>query len=506
MSAITLQTTRGKLILVATIFASGMAFLDGSIVTVALPRLQAVFGLNLAGIQWVVNGYTLALSALILTAGALGDRYGHRRIFSIGIAVFTLGSAFCGLALSGNILIAARIFQGIGGALMVPGSLTLIRTNFPDKEQGKAIGYWAGLSGGIAALGPYLGGLIVTSFDWRWIFLINVPIGIAAYLLTERVVPADETNRDHAIDWWGTVSIVIALAGLCIGLIQGQASHWSGFSLAALSIGIVMFVSFFFIESKASNPMVPLNLFKIPTVLGANIATLFIYGALSAAIFFLALNFQQLQGYRADQAGLALLPPILIITFLSGPLGGLSNRFGLKVPLTLGTLLVSAGMALLALADLHQPYLTAFFPGLVLFGLGMAFVISPITQAALAVPAKTVGAASGVNNAVARFAGLLAIVVFGAIAGSRFASELANRPTDLTEADRQAIVAEADQFGDTKVPASVPEQNRAAGEGLIQASLLASFNEALAISSASVFLSTLVILAMIPGRTPKEKE
>jgi len=500
---IQLSTVRGKLVLAATIFASGMAFLDGSIVTVALPRLQNVFHLTLAGIQWVTNGYTLALSALILTAGALGDRYGHRRVFSIGIALFTIGSTICGLAPTGSFLIGARIFQGIGGALMVPGSLTLLRTNFAANEQGKAIGYWAGFSGGLAALGPYLGGLIVTHLDWRWIFLINLPLGIAAYLLTERVVPADEPNKDHVIDWAGTLTIIIALSGLCIGLIQGEATKWGSLSIAAAVIGVVSLIAFVIAEAKAKHPMVPLSMFRIAAVSGANIATFCIYGALAVTSFFLALNFQQLQGYPADQAGLASLPPILIITFLSGPFGGLSNRFGLKAPLALGTAIVGTGMALLALSPTHASYWTNFFPGLALFGLGMSLVISPITQAALTVPPRSTGAASGMNNAVARFAGLAVIAALGAIAGTRFSSELANRPAAISSSERSAIVTEADSFGGATVPASVAASSQSAAKTLIQESFHASLQQAVGSASALVFLSTIIILFTIPGLSKK---
>jgi EmrB/QacA subfamily drug resistance transporter len=297
MSTVSLKSTAGKWVLVATILASGMAFLDGSVVTVALPTLQRELHLTFGGLQWIVNAYLITLASLILTAGALGDSFGRKKVFLIGIAVFTLGSLFCALSRTELLLVLSRAFQGIGGALMIPGSLALIRASIDPGEQGKAIGLWAGYGGGLAALGPLAGGWLVEQFGWPSIFLINLPLGVIAWLLTQRFIEESRGQTTATIDWWGTVSTVLGLAGLSYGLIQGPTVGWTPVTVGILIVGLVGLGAFVVVERRTNHPMVPFQLFRQSTVVGANVATLLIYGALATVLLFVVLDLQQVRGF-----------------------------------------------------------------------------------------------------------------------------------------------------------------------------------------------------------------
>lgn len=425
MKEYTIQTFEGKMILLATILASGMAFLDGSVVTIAIPAIQQKLNATLSGIQWIVNGYALMLCALILISGALGDRFGRKRIFVYGIGIFVISSFFCSISQSTVQLAIARVVQGIGGAMMVPGSLSIINLAFHESVRGRAIGLWSGFAGGVSAIGPFIGGYLVQYFGWSSIFYINIPLGILAFFLTIKYIPESKNHESTKIDVLGAVLIFLALLGISYGLISVTDLGWTNPSIiTSFIVGFIAFVFFLFVEKNTKEPLVPFTIFRSSLVTGANLATLFLYFALSGVIFFFVLNLQQIQHYPPTLAGLATLPVILLITFLSGTGGSIADKLGPRLPMILGPLIVSAGMVLLALPGTHANYFLQYLPGLILFGLGMSLVIAPLTKSALAVDGKYSGAASGVNNAVARVAGLFAVALLGVIVVSLFKEQL----------------------------------------------------------------------------------
>jgi len=383
------ESKQGKWILTATILASGMAFLMSTAISVALPTIQRVFNTSITGIQWVINGYALALAILILISGSLGDHFGRKRIFSYGIIVFLAGSLLSGLSNSIGMLILFQVLQGIGGAMMIPGSLALINACFVDAQRGRAIGLWAGLSGGIAAVGPFLGGWLVQTISWKAIFFLNIPIGLMAIWITRKYVPESKNPDARKLDWFGTLFIGLALFGLSFGLIQGPSIGWSNkLVMINLILGAIAFIAFIIIEAKIKEPMVPFKIFKNKLVSGANIATFFLYFALNGVIFFLVLNFQQIQGFSPIAAGFSLLPPIILITFLSGPFGSLADRIGPRLQMIIGPLIVAIGMALLIIPSFNANYFIHFLPGLVFFWFRHVFSDCPTYEICIICRAK----------------------------------------------------------------------------------------------------------------------
>jgi EmrB/QacA subfamily drug resistance transporter len=424
----------GRWILAATILASSMAFIDGTVVNVALPFLQTNLHATAIGIQWVVEAYSLFLSALLLVGGSLGDRYGRRRIFNLGVVIFAVASALCGMAANIEQLIAARAVQGIGGALLVPGSLALISSSFNEKERGKAIGTWSGFSAMTTAIGPVLGGWLVEHWSWRAAFFLNLPLAVAVLAISITKVPESREKQHHGpLDWPGATLATIGLGGVIYGLIESPRLGFSNaFVLLTLIGGSVSLALFVYNEARAKNPMAPLHLFRNPNFTGANILTLLLYAALSGTFFFFTLNLIQIQHYSATAAGAALLPFVILMFSLSRWSGGLIDRFGARVPLTIGPLIAAAGFALFAVPGLSGNYWTSFFPAVVVLGLGMATSVAPLTTTVMsAVGEEQAGAASGINNAVSRTAGLLAIAVFGVMMLHGFSQTLASRISEI---------------------------------------------------------------------------
>jgi len=492
----------GKLILFATILASGMAFLDGSVVNIAIPTIQSKLGASISEIQWIINGYLLMLSALILVSGALGDKFGRKKIFTYGIAVFIFSSFLCGISHSILQLAIFRAIQGIGGAMMVPGSLSIINVSFEEKVRGKVIGLWSGFAGGVAALGPFLGGALVQYLGWPSIFFINIPLGLLAIFISLKFVPETKNNESTKIDWPGTFLIFISLLGIIYGLITGPDKGWgNGFALQSLIGGIATFILFIFVELREKDPLVPLKIFKSKLVTGANIATLCLYFALSGVIFFLVLNFQQVQHYPPLYAGMGMLPSILLITFLSGPAGSLADKIGPRIPMIVGPLIVSLGMFSLVFSGTHANYFISFLPGLILFGAGMALVIAPLTKSALAVEQKYSGTASGVNNAVARVAGLLAVALLGAIVFSLFSGELAQKvsASTMSSSQKQIIMSQSKKMAAIEIPNSFGS-NRIVAQTAIDTSFLKGFKVAMGINGALAFLSSVVAFFTIHNK------
>ena len=420
----------GRWVLAATILASSMAFIDGTVVNVALPFLQTNLNATAIGIQWVVEAYSLFLSALLLVGGSLGDRYGRRRIFNIGVVIFAIASALCGFAANIEQLIIARAVQGIGGALLVPGSLALISSSFDEDKRGKAIGTWSGFSAITTAIGPVLGGWLVEHLTWRAAFFLNLPFAVAVLVISLWKVPeSSEKNHHGRLDWIGAALATVGLGGVVYGLIESPRLGFSNpLVLVTLIGGFVLLALFIFNEARTKNPMVPLRLFRSRNFSGANLLTLFLYAALSGTFFFFTLNLIQIQGYSATAAGAALLPFVALMFSLSRWAGGLIDRFGAHLPLTVGPIVSAAGFALYAVPSMSGNYWTSFFPAVMVLGLGMTITVAPLTTTVMsAVGEEQAGVASGINNAVSRTAGLLAIAVFGVMMLYGFSQTLASR-------------------------------------------------------------------------------
>ncbi len=497
------ESSRGW-ILAATIIASSMVFIDGSAVNVALPALQADLNATATDFQWIVESYALFLAALLLVGGSLGDRFGRRRIFAAGVALFALASVWCGLAPDASQLILARAAQGLGGALLVPGSLAIISASFPAEQRGRAIGIWSSFTAITAALGPVLGGWLVENASWRWVFFINVPLAAIVLVLASRYLPESrDEERPVGLDWWGALLVTTGLGAAVYGLIE---SANLGFThpvvLSALAVGAAGLLGFLAVESRGSAPMVPLHLFRSRTFSGANLLTLLLYAALSGALFFLPFNLVQVQGYSATAAGAAFLPFILLMFLLSRWSGGLVHRYGPKLPLVVGPVIAAVGFALFALPGIGGNYWSTFFPAVVVLGLGMAVSVAPLTTVVMgAMDQRHAALASGINNAVSRTAGLLAIAVFGILILHAFNSRLDHHLEALeipTWAQEQVDVQRIKLAG-AEVPAGLSSKMSAELERAIDDSFVAGFRLVMLLAAALALASAVTASLMIEG-------
>jgi len=499
----------GPWILAATIIGSSITFIDGTVVNVALPVLQEKLGASVTEIQWVVESYALMLSALILVGGVLGDKYGRKLIFSIGIVVFALSSLWCGLVSGATGLIIARAVQGVGAALLVPGSLAIISATFPKKARAKAIGTWSGFTAISAGFGPILGGWLVEHISWRWIFFINLPLAVVVLLITWKHVP--ETRDEDAkkgLDWLGAVLATIGLGGIVYGLTEsGAVGFYNAPVAGSIILGVLSLAAFVVVEAKSSNPMMPLGLFRSKTFAGANLLTLLLYSALSGILFFLPFNMIRVQGYGPTLAGTALVPFVLVMFLLSRWASGLVDRFGSKVPLIVGPVITGCGFALFALpSTAGGSYWTTFFPAIMVMSIGMTISVAPLTTTVMgAVDERHAGTASGINNAVSRTAGLLAVAVFGFVMLTGYSRALETRTNtpDFPAEARAVIEGQKDRLLDIDT-SSVPDETvKADIDTAVKTSFVAGFRWLAWLSAGLAFGSAFFSWLLIEGKASK---
>jgi EmrB/QacA subfamily drug resistance transporter len=481
-------------ILAATILGSSLSFIDSSVVNLALPSLQGYFAATVTDMQWVIEAYSLLLAALMLVGGSLGDIYGRKRVFAIGITVFAAASTWCGFAPTVRHLIAGRVVQGIGAALLVPGSLSIIGASFLERDRGRAIGTWSSFTSANAAAGPALGGFLIEHASWRWVFLINLPLAAAALLITWMYVPESRTGS-HAgsLDWAGGGLATLGLGGVTYTLIESSRMSWSQpWLIFPLLIGITALALFVIVEGRVAAPLVPLSLFRSRDFTGVNLVTLFLYGALSAVFFFFPLNLIQVQGYSATGAGAAMVPFILLMFLLSRWSGGIVDRYGARRPLIFGPILACVGFVMFAWPSVGGAYWTTFFPALVVLGLGMAVSVAPLTTAVMnSVPDKYVGTASGINNAVSDSADVLAIACFGILMVAVFNHHLSPQlaQLNLTPELRQSVADQQRMLAAIEIPDSVDVALRARIHQSVDESFVTGFRIVALISSVLALLA-----------------
>jgi EmrB/QacA subfamily drug resistance transporter len=449
--------------MVAAVLASAMAFIDATALNVVLPSLQQSLQADGAGLFWVLNAYLLMLAALILIGGVLGDKFGRKRVYMTGIVVFMVGSVACGCSVSTVMLIVFRIVQGAGGALMIPGSLTMLSVLIAEDERGKAIGTWSAFTTMVTVGGPILGGALADAGLWRDIFFVNVPLGVGALLILWRKVPESKASEGkRSLDLAGAITAALGLALLTLGCLRIPTAGWRDWSvLAAVGAGVALLGWMVAIEKRSQDPMMPLSLFKNRVFSGVNLLTFFLYAGLSASMLFLSLDMVQIQGYSQLEAGLSFLPFTLLLIGVSRYAGGWADRHGPRTLLIAGPMVAGAGMILLSLVGQvhrHSDYWFSFFPGIVVFGLGMSLTVAPLTATVMGtVGSAYSGVASGVNNALSRVASVFANAVLGALAVVLFTGTVARKVDGLglDPRDRQEVMAEAARLGDAKVPEDV---------------------------------------------------
>jgi EmrB/QacA subfamily drug resistance transporter len=490
--------------LVAAVLGSSLAFIDGTVVNVALPSIQREMGATVSDAQWIMESYALFLASFLLVGGVLGDRFGRRRIFMIGIGLFTLASIGCSLSSAVGFLIAARAIQGIGAALLVPGSLALISATFPQSERGAAIGTWSAFSGITAAIGPVIGGFLVDHYSWTWAFLVNVPVGVALLLICVSKVPESRGAASRsAVDVMGASLATVGLAGIVFALIEAPSRGWSATPIwAATAIGIIALLLFVRAEARGAAPMLPLGLFRDRNFSGANLLTLLLYAALGGSLFFLPLDLIQVQGYSATAAGAAFLPFIAIMFTLSRWAGTLVDVFGPKLPLVTGPVIAAIGFALFTRPAIDSSYWTSFFPAICILGLGMSITVAPLTTTVMnAFGTELAGTASGINNAVSRVAALLAIALFGVVLTQTFNARLSEglvslqAPADLVS----SVMAQKQKLAGIVVPEGYPVAIVDGVRRVIGLSFVAGFRWVMLICAALALLSAVSAWMFIQG-------
>lgn len=511
MATVALNSPAGKWIMASTILASSMAFIDATALNVVLPALQQ--GLNATGADlfWILNAYLLMLASLILIGGAMGDKLGRRKIFMAGIFIFIIGSAACGLSDRVFMLVICRMLQGVGGALMIPGSLSLISSSINAQERGKAIGTWSAFTTVVTMGGPILGGALADAGLWRYIFFINIPIGIVALLmLAFKVNEIKDEDSKAGLDFPGAVTIALALALITFGFLRVPAvglAHIQAYG--SLLGGLLFLVIFIIIEIKSANPMMPLKLFQNSTFSGANLLTFFLYAGLGAGMLFLSLNLVQIQGYSQLQSGLTFLPFTVLMITIARFAGGLADKHGPRLFLIGGPVLAGTGLLIISFVkQTNGPteYWTTFFPGVLVLGLGMSFTVAPLTATVMAsVSDHFSGTASGINNAMTRISGVFANAIFGALAVLFFSGALQNdlKATSLNPKEKQLIIQQTKDLGNAKVPASI-SINKQQIEKYYHEGFIGAYANIMRISAGLGYLGALMALIFIRNKAVRK--
>ncbi len=482
-----------------------MAFIDSTVVNVALPALQASLHATVVGVQWVVESYGLFLGALILVGGSLGDMFGRRRMFLVGVGIFALASIACGFASNIQQLVFARSVQGVGAAFLVPGSLSIIGSSFGEKTRGQAIGTWSGFTAITAAVGPVLGGWLIEHASWRWAFFINVPVAAGVVVISLRYISESRAAAVRHVDWLGSLVGTLGLGGVVFGLIESLSLGW-GHPLVygSLIVGFVCLIVFAIVEVTITSPMVPLALFRSLSFSGANLLTLFLYAALGIFFFLFPMNLIQVQGYSSTATGAAALPLILLMFLLSRWSGGLVARYGARGPLIAGTLIAAAGFVLFALPCLGANYWQTFFPAFMVLGFGLAISVAPLTTVVMSsVDQGRAGTASGINNAVARVAGVLAIAILGIVMVKLFSSSL-NRSLAagvLQPSILQYVRSNEIKLGGLDLPSSLDADTTALIRASISRAFVFGFRVVMLICAGLSVASAAAASLMIPGKT-----
>jgi len=495
----------GRWILAATILGSSMAFIDGTVVNVALPALQASLHASVVDVQWVVESYGLFLAALLLVGGSLGDLFGRRLVFLIGVGIFAVASIACGLASNIQQLVIARSVQGVGAAFLVPGSLSLISASFEEKSRGQAIGTWSGFTAITTAIGPVLGGWLIEHASWRWVFFINVPLAAAVIAISLWRVPESRNADAGHVDWLGALVATVGLGGVVYGFIESTSLGWrQPLVYGSLILGFGLLIGFAFVEDRISSPMVPPALFASRGFSGANLLTLFLYAALGIFFFLFPMDLIQVQGYSTTFAGAAALPLILLLFFLSRWSGGLVMRYGSKAPLIVGPLIAALGFILCAVPGEGAGYWRGFFPAFAVLGLGMAISVAPLTTVVMSsVEQERAGAASGINNAVARVASVLAVAILGIVMVKLFSSSL-NRSlagAGLPPGILQYVRSNEIKLAGLDLPSGLDAQMAALLRASISHAFVFGFRIVMLICAGLCVASALVASLLIPAKT-----
>ncbi|MFT5195356.1 MAG: EmrB/QacA subfamily drug resistance transporter, partial [Candidatus Promineifilaceae bacterium] len=499
-----------KMALTIAILSTGIVFLDQSGVNVALPAIQKSLNADIGALQWILDIYLLVLSILMLIGGVLGDIFGRVRVYIIGMVIFIAASVLCGLAPTTGWLIMGRFLQGVGGSLVAPGGLAIINAVVAPERRGRMLGIWGTFAPLITIAGPVIGGWLVDFASWRAVFYINLPLGLLAIFIAWRFVPESRNETiDGRLDWLGLFTLMVGLGGVLISLIEGPNLGWANpWILLSITAGVIGLAAFVWIESWVPAPLIPLHLFKIPEFTGVNLMTVILYFGLGGPFFFITLNLQQIQGYTASQAGLAIMPITIVLFLMARKTGALTDRWGARPLIIIANLLIALSFAMLMWPSLDQPYWTHWLPGIIVYGIGLGFLIVPITSLGLqALPQNQSGTASGVNNAASRLGQMLSIAILGAVMTNRFRSGMINRIAELElSADvRTQLLLQARSLGETIPPAGLSPETTAAIEQAIRLSFVDGFRTNMFISAVLVLASLGILLATIPkGKVASE--
>lgn len=494
-----------KMALTIAILSTGIVFLDQTAVNVALPAIQKSLNADISALQWIIDIYLLVLSVLMLIGGVLGDIFGRVRVYIIGMVIFIAASVLCGVAPSTEWLIAGRFLQGVGGSLIAPGGLAIINAVVASERRGRMLGIWGTFSPLITVAGPVIGGWLVDFVSWRAVFFINLPLGIISIMIAWVYVPETKNEEiDGRLDWLGLVTLMLGLGGLLIALIEGPNLGWSSpWILLSIAAGIVGFIAFIWVESWVPAPLIPLELFKIPEFTGVNLMTIVLYFGLGGPFFFITLNFQQIQGYSAAQAGLAMMPITIILFLMARQMGALIDRIGPRPLIIIANILIAIAFFMLMWPSLDQSYWTHWLPGIVMYGIGLGFLVVPITSLGLqALPQNRSGIASGVNNAASRLGQMLAIAILGAVMTNQFRNGLVNRLArlEISTEVQATLLAQARNLGETAPPRGLPVEKVAQIEQVVRLAFVDGFRTNMLISAILVLLSLGILFATIPKR------